>query len=87
MDEAQQVYNYRLSQARRTVENAFGILTAKWRIFRRLIRAYVDVVDLIVKACVCPHYHFQLTENAKHIPAGNSHFHRKALLNVKAFFY
>ena len=50
LDEAQLAYNYRLSRARRTVENAFDILTAKWRILRRTIKANVDLVDKIAKA-------------------------------------
>ena len=46
----QAVFNYRLSRAGRTIENVFGILFARWRIFRRSIKANVDTVDSIVQA-------------------------------------
>ena len=43
----------RLSRARRVVENAFGILVTKWRIFRQPIIAKTSTVDDIVRAsCV-----------------------------------
>ncbi|XP_043220538.1 protein ALP1-like [Amphibalanus amphitrite] len=50
-----QVFNYRLSRGRRVVENAFGILVVKWRIFRQPIIADVGTVDVIVKAATVLH--------------------------------
>ncbi|KAJ8935661.1 hypothetical protein NQ314_012710 [Rhamnusium bicolor] len=47
------VFNYRLSRARQTVECAFGILAARFRVYRRPFECKVDTVDHIVKAtCV-----------------------------------
>lgn len=66
----QDVFNFRLSRARRTIENAFGILAAKWRIFRRPIRADVGTIDLICQAAVCLHNYLLTTDNAKYTPAG-----------------
>ena len=66
----QDVFNYRLSRARRTIENAFGVLSARWRIFRRPIRANVDTVQHIIKATIALHNYLLLTENACYIPSG-----------------
>lgn len=52
---AKRIYNYRLSRARRTIENAFGIMCMKWRIYRRAIDTDVVVAENIVKATVCLH--------------------------------
>lgn len=52
LDIRKKVFNYRLSRARRVVENAFGLLVARWRIYRRPIIANVSNVRKIVQATV-----------------------------------
>ena len=70
LTQSRRIYNYRLSRCRRTIENTFGILSARWRIFRRPIKAAPCHVDNIVKACLCLHNYLRLTANARYIPMG-----------------
>ena len=49
------IFNYRLSRARRIIEDTFGIATSRFRIFRRPIIAKVGKAVLITKAVVALH--------------------------------
>ena len=49
------VFNYRLSRARRVIENTFGIAANRFRVLRRPIIANVSKVILITKAIVALH--------------------------------
>lgn len=59
------IFNYRLSRARRCVENAFGILAAKFRLFRRPIIADKKNVIKFVKSCIVLH-NFLITKESFH---------------------
>lgn len=61
---AKRVFNYRLSRARRVVENSFGILANKWRIFRKPIEAKLATVDLIIRAATCLHNYVLIEEES-----------------------
>ena len=50
LDKEQMIFNYRLSQARRTIENALGILSARWRIFHTPITANIENIEKHVLA-------------------------------------
>ena len=51
------VFNYRLSHARQTIECAFGILSARFRIYKRPLELPPFVVQKLIKAtCVLHNY-------------------------------
>ena len=55
LDERKRVYNYRLSRARRVVENTFGIWAAQWRILFNPIDADDDLTSLIIWTTIVLH--------------------------------
>ncbi|CAG5050932.1 unnamed protein product [Parnassius apollo] len=54
-NEPNKIYNYRLSRARRIVENSFAILRARWRVFAKPMEVQPDMVDKIILATCCLH--------------------------------
>lgn len=49
------IFNYRLSRARRVVENAFGIMASRFRVLQTAINMNVSNIDVVVLACCVPH--------------------------------
>ena len=71
----ERIYNYRLSRARRTIENAFSIAASRFRIFRRPINARVHVVVNITKSVIALHNYLMAgkdfhTGNSRYCPSG-----------------
>ncbi|XP_072177059.1 uncharacterized protein [Diadema setosum] len=51
----QRIYNYRCSRARRVIENAFGILAARFRCLLTTMPQQPKTVESIVLVCCCLH--------------------------------
>ena len=55
LSKPEQIFNYRLSRARRYAENAFGILASRFRLFLTEIDANPTKVESFVLAAICLH--------------------------------
>ncbi|XP_011868296.1 PREDICTED: uncharacterized protein LOC105562239 [Vollenhovia emeryi] len=49
LNDERNIYNYRLSRARRTIENTFGILVSQWRILKRPINCSMEKTISLLK--------------------------------------
>lgn len=79
LEKAKRVFNYRLSRARRVVENSFGILANRFRVFHTTINLNPDKVTNIILAACC--LHNIMCEKNKHTYTSvgdveNAHNHR-----------
>ena len=59
-----------MSRARRVIENSFGILDARWRIFRRPILADPDNAIAFTIAAITLHNYLRTHESSVYCPPG-----------------
>ena len=64
LTDSQKLLNYRLSRSRHAIENTFGILASRWRIFQRTIKAKVENAQSYSLAAIGLHNYLQQTHNA-----------------------
>ena len=57
----QVIFNYRLSRARRIVENAFGILATRFRVYQRRIQLSPGHTQSMIQATIVLHNYLQKT--------------------------
>lgn len=57
------IFNYRLSRARRVVENVFGILWSRFRIFNVPINMKLENIDSVVMGCCVLHFLYKTKGN------------------------
>ncbi|XP_052126589.1 uncharacterized protein LOC127750078 [Frankliniella occidentalis] len=70
------IFNYRLSRARRCSENAFGVMGARFQIFRAPMRYDPDDARNLVMAVVCLHNYLRThvtTLNPSHALITDNH--------------
>ncbi|KAJ8968310.1 hypothetical protein NQ314_002371 [Rhamnusium bicolor] len=63
----ERIFNYRLSQARRVVQNAFGICSSIFRVLRKPMLLKPDAPQLVVMACVYLHNFLRKSKTLKNV--------------------
>jgi len=68
LSDSQRIFIYCLFRARRTIENAFGILVSRWRILRSTIQCKEETTYKIVLAFVVLHNFIMSSNTQKYCP-------------------
>ncbi|XP_050292753.1 putative nuclease HARBI1 [Anthonomus grandis grandis] len=72
LSKEQKVFNYRLSRARRIVENGFGIMVSRFRIFEKPIACLPETIyNKIIKTCCALHNYLRITSSNNYTPSGS----------------
>lgn len=73
----EKVYNYRVSRARRIVENVFGIASARFRVLRKTIELQPDKVEKIVLAVCALHNFLMMRQSSRRVYVANEDMDRE----------
>lgn len=68
LDREKRIFNYRLSRARRIIENAFGILVSRFRIFNQPINLQIENIEKVVMAACVLHNYLRRKRGDNYIP-------------------
>ncbi|XP_031330309.1 uncharacterized protein LOC116161192 [Photinus pyralis] len=63
----ERIFNYRLSRARRVVENAFGICSSVFRVLRKPLLLTAERAQLVVIACIYLHNFLRNSNTSKQL--------------------
>ena len=77
LDPAERIFNYRLSRARRVVENVFGILANRFRVFQAPIALEPEKIEMIILACCSLHNYLRSHESAQGVYTPPSYVDRE----------
>lgn len=63
----ERIFNYRLSRARRIVEDTFGIINSKFRVLQTAIPLKITTTDEVIKAICCLHNWLRKTGGSRYM--------------------
>lgn len=84
LSEQQTVFNYRLSRARRTVENVFGILSSRFRVLLTTINLSPEKTTFVVLACCYLHNFLRKRNSDVSIPSTIPQKSCQSLINLES---